>query len=168
MPTPGSPAVYQIRIRLDRISPLIWRRLLVSDATTIAELHAIIQIAFGWSDSHLHQFVIHGKHYGIAYLGGLSFADNPDQVRLADFRFRTGERFFYEYNFHVPWRHEVRVEQIGSPAPGQRYPVCVGRARAAPPEECDGPHAFLAQRQHYHPHYLIERLLALRRRSRRA
>lgn len=76
MPTPNSPAVYQLRIRLDRISPLIWRRLLVRDATTIAELHAIIQIAFGWSDDHLHQFVIHGKDYGIAYLGGVTFADN--------------------------------------------------------------------------------------------
>ncbi len=161
MPTPDSPAVYQIRIRLDRISPLIWRRLLVTDATTIAELHAIIQIAFGWSDSHLHQFVIHGKPYGIAYLGGVSFAGDPDQVRLADFHFRIGERFWYEYNFHIPWRHEIRVEQIGTSAPGQHYPVCVAGARAAPPEESDGPHAFLALRQHYHPHELIERLLAL-------
>jgi len=100
-------------------------RLLLTDATTIAELHAIIQIAFGWSDSHLHQFVIHGKHYGIAYLGGVSFADNPDRICLADFRFRAGEHFFYKYNFHVPWRHEIRVEQIGSPVPGQPYPVCV-------------------------------------------
>jgi Plasmid pRiA4b ORF-3-like protein len=66
MPTPNSPAIYQLRIRLDRISPLIWRRLLVTDATPIAELHAIIQIAFGWSDSHLDQFIIHGKPYGIA------------------------------------------------------------------------------------------------------
>ena len=65
---------------------MIWRPLLVTDATTIAELHACIQIAFGWSDSHLHQFVIHSKSYGITYLGGVSFADNPDQVRLADFR----------------------------------------------------------------------------------
>jgi len=161
MSTPVSPAVYQLRIRLDRISPLIWRRLLLTDDTTIAELHAIIQIAFGWSDSHLHQFVIHGKHYGIAYLGGVSFADNPDQVRLADFHFRIGQRFCYEYNFHVPWRHEIRVEQIVSPAPGQRHPVCVGGARAAPPQECDGPHAFLALRQHYHPLHVIERLLAL-------
>ena len=80
---------------------------------------------------------------------------------MADFRFRTGERFSYEYNFHVPWRHEIRVEQIGSSAPGQHYPVCVAGARAAPPEECGGPHAFLAMRQHYPPHYLIERLLAL-------
>jgi len=81
----------------------------VTDATTIAELHATIQIAFGWSDSHLHQFVRDGKPYGIAYLGGVSFADSPDHLRLADFRFRTGERFSYEYNFHIPWRHEIRV-----------------------------------------------------------
>jgi len=54
MSTPNPATVYQLRIRLDRISPLIWRRLLVTDATTIAELHIIIQIAFGWSDSHLH------------------------------------------------------------------------------------------------------------------
>jgi Plasmid pRiA4b ORF-3-like protein len=156
-----SPVVYQLRIRLDCISPLIWRRLLVTSDTTIAELHAIIQIAFGWSDSHLHQFVIHGKHYGIAYLGRVSFADNPDQVRLADFRLRIGERIWYEYNFHIPWRHEIRVEQIGTSAPGQRYPVCVAGARAAPPEECAGSRAFLALRQHYHPLHVIEHLLAL-------
>jgi hypothetical protein len=108
MPTLASPAVYQLRIRLDRSSPLIWRRPLVTGATTIAELHAIIQIAFGWSDSHLHQFVFHGKHDGIAYLGGVSFTDNPDQVRLADFRLRTGERFTYEHNFHIPWPRDPR------------------------------------------------------------
>jgi hypothetical protein len=109
MPPSDPAAVYQLRIRLDRISPMIWRRLLLTDATTIADLHATIQIAFGWSDSHLHQFVRDGKPYGIAYLGGVSFADSPDHVRLADFRFRTGERFSYEYNFHIPWRHEIRV-----------------------------------------------------------
>lgn len=157
----SNPApIYQLRIRLDRISPLIWRRLLVTDATTIAELHAIIQTAFGWTDAHLHRFVIYGKSYGIAYPGGMSFADDPDQVRLADFRFRTREHFVYEYNFHVPWRHEIRVEQILSPAPGQRYPVCVGGARAVPPEECGGPYDFLALRQQYHPLSVIERLLA--------
>ncbi len=161
MPPPDSVAVYQLRIRLDRISPLIWRRLLVCDAMTIAELHDAIQIAFGWNDDHLHQFIIHGKSYGIAYVGGASFADNPNQVRLADFRLWTGERFFYEYNFHIPWRHEIRVEQIGAPAPDQHYPVCIGGARAAPPEECASLHAFLALRQHYHPLHVIERLLAL-------
>jgi Plasmid pRiA4b ORF-3-like protein len=97
----------------------------------------------------------------VSYPGGMSFADNPDQVRLADFRFRTRDRFFYQYNFHVPWRHAIRVEQIAPHAPDQRYPVCIAGARAAPPEACSGPHAFLRLRQHYHPHNLIERLLAL-------
>ena len=79
MPTPDVCAVYQLRIRLDRISPLIWRRLLVTDAMTIADLHACIQTAFGWFDTHLYCFVIHGKSYGIAYPGGMCFAD--DQTR---------------------------------------------------------------------------------------
>ncbi len=55
----------------------------------------------------------------------MTFADDPHQVRLAAFGFRPGERFNYEYNFHLPWRHEIRVEPIGSPAPNQRYPSVV-------------------------------------------
>src|SRR5215813_12819401 len=77
MSIPTTTPIYQLRIRLDRISPLIWRHLLVSDATTIAELHAIIQIAFGWSDPHVHRFVIHGKSYGNAYPGGRSTSAAP-------------------------------------------------------------------------------------------
>jgi len=91
----------------------------------------------------------------------MRFADDPDQVRLADFRFRTGARFVYAYNFPVPWRHAIRVEQILSPTPGHRYPVCIGGARAAPPESWRSPRAFLALRQQYHPLHVIERLLAL-------
>jgi Plasmid pRiA4b ORF-3-like protein len=106
-------------------------RLLVTGETTIAELHATIQIAFGWSHSHLHQFIIHGKSYGIAYLGGVSFADDPDQVRLAGFHFRIGQRFYYEYNFHVPWRHEICVEQIVLPAQANATPFVLVRPRRA-------------------------------------
>jgi hypothetical protein len=90
MSAPNPAPIEQLRIRLDAIRALIWRRLLLSEATTIAELHAIIQIVFGWSDSHLHRFVIHRKSYSIAYLGRMSFDDDPDQVRLADFRLRAG------------------------------------------------------------------------------
>jgi hypothetical protein len=39
--------------------------------------------------------------------------------------------------------------------------LCVGGARAAPPEECSSPHAFLTLRQQYHSLHVIERLLAL-------
>jgi hypothetical protein len=61
--------VYQLRIWIRRISLQIWRRLLVRSDSTIAELHDILQIAFGWSNDHLHQFLIRGKPYGIGRSG---------------------------------------------------------------------------------------------------
>ena len=58
--------VYRIHIWLRQISPMIWRRLLVRDDSTIADLHYTFQIAFGWSDTHLNQFHIHGQDYGVS------------------------------------------------------------------------------------------------------
>lgn len=52
--------VYQMRVWIREISPQIWRGLLVRSDSTIADLHAILQISFGWSDDHLHQFLIPG------------------------------------------------------------------------------------------------------------
>jgi len=155
------PDVYQLRIRLCGVSPLIWRRFLVRSDTSIAELHHLLQAAFGWSDSHLHRFVIHGKDYGIAYAGGMYFSDDPKRVRLADFGFRLNERFFYEYDFYDLWRHEIRLEQIVTFDPTQRYPRCMGGGRAAPAEDCGGPQAFLALRQRFSIFHITERLLRL-------
>ncbi|MHC5746998.1 MAG: IS1096 element passenger TnpR family protein, partial [Nostoc sp.] len=64
--------------------------------STIADLHYIIQIAMGWTDSHLHRFIIHSKHYGIAQIGGMWFYDDPKEVKLSDFGWRMRERFLYE------------------------------------------------------------------------
>jgi hypothetical protein len=53
MPEPltnPEPVVYQLRVVLRGVSPLIWRRLLVRSDSTIADLHATLQIALGWSD----------------------------------------------------------------------------------------------------------------------
>ena len=88
-----STATYQLRLVLAGISPMIWRRLLVSSETTIAQLHQYIQVAFNWSGEHCHRFRIHGKDYGIAYLGGISFDDNPHAVRLSRFRLHPRASF---------------------------------------------------------------------------
>ena len=58
----------------------------------IADLHAALLRAFGWSNTHLHRFVIHGKDDGSAQRGRLSFADAPTQVQVADRRLRSHER----------------------------------------------------------------------------
>ena len=160
-PTNPEPVVYQLRVVLRSVSPLIWRRLLVRSDSTIADLHATFQLALGWSDEHLNRFVIHGREYGVWHEGGLCFRDNPRHVRLANLGLRVRERFLYEYDFTDGWQHDVRVEQILPLEPGQYYPVCIGGRRAAPPEDCGGPWAFLELRQHYSAFRIAQRLLEL-------
>jgi hypothetical protein len=96
--TENAVEVYQLRIWIRKISPQIWRRLLVRSDSTIAQLHNTLQIVFGWADEHLHQFLILGKPYGVWKPGGLCFDDNPHQVQLRDFHFRCNEKWVYEYN----------------------------------------------------------------------
>jgi hypothetical protein len=150
------PCVYQLRVVLTGISPLIWRRLLIPADTTIAGLHAILQAAFGWSGEHLHRFVIQGREYGIVYSGGPGFRDDPRTVRLGELGLRPTERFCYYYDFTDGWCHDLRLEQILPAPPGWCRTRCVGGRRAGPPEDCGGPWAFLEQTQ---PHLVFAAML---------
>ncbi len=141
---PATVRVYQLKVSLRAITPMIWRRLLVTSDTTIAQLHGVLQIAMGWEDLHLHQFRIHGKAYGIYRDGGISFADNPHEVTLAAFRLRKGERFVYEYDMGDYWQHDIRVEQVLPLEPGKTYPVCIAGDGDCPPEDCGGPWGYMS------------------------
>ena len=67
--------------RIRQISPMIWRRILVHSGSSIAQLHDIIQIAFGWSDTHLHRFRIHGRHEEIVVEHIAAIAEqHPEEV----------------------------------------------------------------------------------------
>jgi hypothetical protein len=128
--------IYQLRIVLRGISPLIWRRVLVSSETTLAHLHAILQILFAWSDEHLHSFSIHGKEYGSS---GVSTCG----VRLRDLCLHRGERFRYVYDFGAFWECDVRLEALLPLAPRRVSPVCTGGKGATPPEDCRGAWGYL-------------------------
>ena len=54
---PASERLYQFKITLRGVEPPIWRRIQVKDCT-LDKLHARIQTAMGWTDSHLHRFEI--------------------------------------------------------------------------------------------------------------
>jgi hypothetical protein len=43
---------------LPDLKPAIWRRVFVPQSVTLAKLHQVIQIAMGWTNSHLHEFTI--------------------------------------------------------------------------------------------------------------
>src|SRR6266581_9222349 len=140
------PSIYQFRIVLREISPLIWRRLLVRSDTILAHLHTMLQIAFDWSDEHLHTFHVHGKDYG-------SNGADTRHVRLSALRLQRGERFRYVYDYGAHWQCDIRLEATLPCDPARFYPVCLGAKGAAPPEECRGAWAYMARldQHRYHP-----------------
>jgi hypothetical protein len=86
---------------------------------------------------------------------------DPRHVQLAGPGLPVRERFLYEYDFIDNWQHDVRLEQILPLDSRRRYPVCIAGRRAAPPEDCGGPWAFLELRQHYSIVTIADRMLAL-------
>jgi len=50
--------VYQFKIVLQEIKPLIWRRIQVPEHYSFWDLHVAIQDSMGWLDYHLHKFHI--------------------------------------------------------------------------------------------------------------
>jgi hypothetical protein len=69
MATPGritpKTKIFQLKIALAGIRPPVWRRVLPPGETTLAELHDVVQVAMGWTDTHLHEFEIGDARYGL-------------------------------------------------------------------------------------------------------
>jgi hypothetical protein len=77
--------IYQLRAVLRGISPLIWRRLLVRSDSTVAQLHEVLQVAFGWDDD---RFEIRGREYAVYRDGGGIIGIDATGVRLDSLKLR--------------------------------------------------------------------------------
>jgi Plasmid pRiA4b ORF-3-like protein len=160
-PSVSSPALYQLRVVLRGVSPLVWRRLLLASDASLAELHTILQLAFAWSDDHLHRFLIYGTAYGVPRLGGIAFRDDARRVPLSRFRLHRGERFRYEYDFTADWQLDLRLERVLPFDPTCALPSCTGGSRAAPPEGCAGTRDYLQRLDGHKSHLPLEELSLL-------
>jgi hypothetical protein len=56
--------VLQLHVEVQRITPPIWRRVQVPASISLRQLHAVVQAALGWTDSHLHMFIYGGTGTG--------------------------------------------------------------------------------------------------------
>jgi hypothetical protein len=133
--------VYQLLIELDEVEPRVWRRLWVPDTLTMAKLDRVIQAAMGWTNSHLHEFEVDGKRYGIPDEEGVH-----DTPTLDDRRHKVGavlgdavSRLRYTYDFGDNWRHTVTVEDRLLPDESfNTWPLCIAGQNACPPEDVGG------------------------------
>ena len=140
MAASGSPTakVQQLKVVLRGAEPPLWRRLHVPAGMTLAELHAVLQVAMGWEDCHLHQFEIAGVTYGIDDGEGWGPAPKDERRARLDRVAPKGTRFVYEYDFGDSWEHDIHVEDVLAAEKGKPYPICVAGERACPPEDCGG------------------------------
>ena len=56
----GEIGAVQLSVRVRSVCPPVTRRLRIAEQATLAQLHAVLQVAFGWSDTHLYTFLIRG------------------------------------------------------------------------------------------------------------
>lgn len=112
---------------------------MVPDGLTLSGLHDVIQEVMGWTDSHLHQFFLKGKRYGVPdpEWDMEKLLDNR-KVRLANLRLAAKDTLLYEYDFGDGWEHVLTLEKILDKAPDGPVPVCLKGVRACPPEDCGG------------------------------
>ena len=141
--------IYQLRIELTQIEPRIWRTILVPDTIKLSKLDRIIQEAFGWTNSHLHEFSFGTKRYGM--VDAIEDQEWDEENPLLDERkFTIGmllsddlSEFEYDYDFGDGWCHNIKVERLLTPNQTNYWPMCIDGENACPPEDVGGPLGYL-------------------------
>jgi hypothetical protein len=137
--------MYRLRITLLDVEPSIWRAVLVPETITLSKLHTVIQAAMGWTNSHLHEFVIAGRRYS-DYLEEQwepnEILDERGVVLEAALGPST-RTFDYVYDFGDDWHHAIVLEERQPLVRGASSTVrCLAGERACPPEDVGGAHGY--------------------------
>lgn len=135
--------IYQFKITLQDIEPVIWRRIQVPSKNSFWALHVAIQDSMGWLDCHLHAFRMKRRHARKKTMIGIPMdADDPAlpgwDIRIDMYFIEPGQTAEYEYDFGDCWQHEILFEGILLKEKDKDYPLCLDGSRACPPEDCGG------------------------------
>ena len=139
------PATMVLRIDLVGVKPPIWRRVEVPSTLMLDQVHDLIQVLFGWTDSRLHRFALGSSvwdRHAEAFLcpydveeGDVDGGVGARQVRLDEVLAEPGEVLRYVYDYGDAWLHVLKLETI-RPEPCVHPAVLAGRYEA--PEEYRG------------------------------
>lgn len=138
--------VYQLRIDLDGCKPPVWRRIVMGNHLSFAELHRIIQTLFSWQDQHIYQFVIGSDEIvgpDLAY--GTSTLKENGQKRASDEQLAVYldevKQFKYTYGLENPRKCTIKVEKVESIKDypdAASLPTCLKVVKEVPQEFSDG------------------------------
>lgn len=135
----------QLKVTLMDIEPQIWRRVVVPENLTLLELHAVLQGAMGWEDTHLNSFEIGDRRYETPEDDLYGPEDGGLDQRKFSLKsaLKGANEFIYNYDFGDGWRHHIEVERLSRNTPTRMYwGACTGGERACPLEDCGGPYQY--------------------------
>jgi hypothetical protein len=138
MTTKQAKSIYQIKISLIGAKPPIWRTVLVPGDLRLAAFHDVIQVAMGWTDSHLHQFIANNVFYGIPDDEYGMEIEDESKYKLTQLLSKEKDTLIYEYDFGDSWEHKILLEKVLPFDTKTALPVCIKGKRACPPEDCGG------------------------------
>lgn len=95
--------IYQFKICLKDITPIIWCTFLIKSDSTLKDLHYLIQILMGWTDYHLNEFIIKGQRYTIPNMIGNTSPGGKygSTIKLEEFKLKKNEKLLYTYDFRA-------------------------------------------------------------------
>ena len=130
-----------LRIELEDIEPLIWRRVAVRTSMNLKAVHRVIQAAMGWLDYHLWEFAANGQKYGMLVPNEPEWNErikNAATTKLSSLLAKGVREIGYVYDMGDNWQHRIIVEKLKADEPGLRYPQFLDGERRCPPEDCGG------------------------------
>ncbi|MFZ4547980.1 MAG: plasmid pRiA4b ORF-3 family protein [Bacteroidales bacterium] len=134
--------IFQVKISLVGSKPNIWRNLLMPSDLLLPDFHKITQTAMGWTNSHLHQFVV-GRAVYAEKMEGDDTWDEFEKIDYAEIKVSTvlkkeKDKIKYEYDFGDGWEHDIVLEKI-LPDDGKiKVALCIKGKMNCPPEDCGG------------------------------
>lgn len=141
---------YRLRIVLIGTKPPLWRRLEVASDLFLHDMHDIVQMAFGWTNSHLHRFGRgpqyyhrHTEYYLCPFeVDGGEVGVPEHEVRLDEVLVEAGDTLFYNYDFGDDWQHVITLEAVMDRQDSAPRALCTGGRRLGPAEDCGGVHGY--------------------------
>ena len=144
---------YRLRISIIGSEPEIWRTLELDGSLRLDELHDVIQIAMGWRDSHLHEFMelnpFEPRHplprIGRDPLRWTMPDFDDDRPGLPESEWTIAAAFaelagplYYEYDFGDGWTHAVELIEAEPGGDDEPRAVLLRGERRGPLEDSGG------------------------------
>lgn len=139
---PVKLTVHRLRVTLLDVAPPIWRDLRVPSVVGLHLLHAVIQIAMGWEDRHLHEWHVGDRVYIPSDEEDWGEDALDESTATLDDVGPPDGAFQYVYDMGDHWEHLVEVLAVDRYDASVVPLACLGGERAGPPEDIGGPFGY--------------------------